>query len=75
MIATWLVNKFLISILNVCDSIDNKVATLTISANIITNLLDDDRIYSSTVVEEGKKLIWLVDFHGDKILLNINTVQ
>ena len=50
----FIVNKFLISILNVCDSIDNKVATLTISANIITNLLDDDRIYSSTVVEEGK---------------------
>ena len=31
--------------------------------------------WSTTVLEEGKKLILLVDFHGDKILLNINTVQ
>lgn len=34
--------------------LDNKILPLNIAANIITLLLDDDRLYSSTILEEGK---------------------
>ena len=56
----FIISKMFIPILECCymEKLENRAIPLTISANIITLLLDDEKLYSSTVLEEGKtKLI------------------
>ena len=49
---------FNLSLINtIREKLENRVIPLTISANIITLLLDDEKLYSSVVLEEGKTKI------------------
>ena len=52
----YILKNLLVSIINltkIADD-DNKLIVITIVANILTIILDDDRLYSSTTLTEGK---------------------
>jgi len=51
-----IIDKLLLSILNLIDILDNKITILTVSAYILTYLFDDENIYSSTIVEDERSL-------------------
>ena len=53
-VSDLVIDKLSIKVLSLCDTVENKIIPLTVSANLLTILLDDDKIYSSTVLEEGK---------------------
>ncbi len=50
----FVIKRMLTPILKSCFISENRILPLNISANLITLLLDDDRLYSSTILEEGK---------------------
>jgi serine/threonine-protein kinase ULK4 len=52
----FIIKRMFVPILKSSLSIkfENKILPLNIAANMITLILDDDRLYSSTVLEEGK---------------------
>jgi hypothetical protein len=50
----FVIKRMLTPVLKSCFINENRILPLNISANLITLLLDDDRLYSSTILEEGK---------------------
>ena len=58
------------------EKIENRIIPLSCCANIITNIIDDEKLYSSTVVNEGKTslvndlIVEIIPFLRD--LLNVD---